>query len=552
MKHSENNQSCWVRFWMVLFALSVLGSIDCFDSDIIDLPRLIRYGLNGLVSIFKATVLTAGLFYSRKYQILRIAALSVTVVYALLCLVNGFCWLMYDMGITVKLFTVLSQTTYAETSEFIPQLLEDLWRILKLPSVIIIFVMMGVAFWVVGYIPCKKFVCFSHVGGSLGLVSLIIILCSLSVGRVSFSVFGRTIKSSVQAYQEALNVKRMISCDRPLPYADSIASRELCDVIIILGESASRSHHSLYGYVLETTPLLDEKSDSLIVFTDVIGSSTTTAFNMNRILTFVSDHDDAAGWSSSPSLFDVMSHAGYKTAWLSNQERSGTWSNNVLAMVRNADVVEYLGNMSSDDATIRAYDEILIPSFSKFLSSKDGPKFVGVHLFGSHIQYRKRYPSQYAYFNADSVCTAISRPLSGKQAKLIAEYDNSIRYTDYVLNEIIKISSKSQRPQVVIYFSDHGENVYDDGDFNGRDRKSVEVPFIVYLNRPFRLVYPDVTERLVDARNLPVSTANIIHPVLSLTGTTYNLYSDSLDFLSSYYKIKPRFVDDRKWEYEQR
>lgn len=80
----------------------------------------------------------------------------------------------------------------------------------------------------------------------------------------------------------------------------------------------------------------------------------------------------------------------------------------------------------------------------------------------------------------------------------------------------------------------------------------MEVPFIVYLNRPFRLVYPDVTERLVDARNLPVSTANIIHPVLSLTGTTYNLYSDSLDFLSSYYKIKPRFVDDRKWEYEQR
>ena len=47
------------------------------------------------------------------------------------------------------------------------------------------------------------------------------------------------------------------------------------------------------------------------------------------------------------------------------------------------------------------------------------------------------------------------------------------------------MSAVSERPAVVIYFSDHGENVYDGGDFIGRDELHVEVPFLVYPNKQY-------------------------------------------------------------------
>ena len=112
------------------------------------------------------------------------------------------------------------------------------------------------------------------------------------------------------------------------------------------------------------------------------------------------------------------------------------------------------------------------------------------------------------------------------------------------------MSAVSERPAVVIYFSDHGENVYDGGDFIGRDELHVEVPFLVYPNKAFRQKYPVMSEMLSSVSDKPFSTANVIHMILTLSGTSYRLYADSLDIISPRYRIRPRHVDDHIWKHE--
>lgn len=538
----------WINIWIALFLLSMLGVIDSFDTSVLCFSTPVKITLNIFTGIFKSTLLTALLYLSRRHKVPLVASAVIVAVYSLLCLVNGICYMLYGMGITIKLFTILAQTNPEEASEFLPSLTHNIAALFSQPSVISVIAAAILIFVCGRYIRPKAFLIFAAAGSAAGLASLIYITATLKGGRTGFYVLPKTAKCAIQTYREAKQVEQLMNFRGKLPYPQTIKSRELCDLIFITGESASRRHHSLYGYPLRTTPELDSMADSLIVFSDAIGSSTATAFNMNRILTFISDAEGASDWMDSPSIFSVMSHAGYSTAWISNQERSGTLSNNTLALVRDAEKVEFVGNTSSDDATIIEYDENLLAPAAEFWTQPDSPKLLGLHLMGSHLTYRRRYPQTFAYFTADS----IRRHIPPKKARIIAEYDNSIRYTDHIVARIIKIAARSSRPAAVIYFSDHGENVYDNGDFNGRDERHVEVPFIIYLNRAFREAYPEKLAQLVQAKDLPLSTANLIHLILSLTGTGYQLCRDSLDISSPNYRIRPRYVDDHVWKYEKR
>lgn len=540
----------FLRVWLLLFLLSILGCIDSFYSDIIDVPRTARYLLCGFTCVFKSTLLTLALFYSRRCKPLLTGVVAIIGIYCILCLLNGISYLLYGMGITIKLFTILSQTHHSEVVEFIPTLFHNLYACFLTPQCAVIITIIALLFVACKYIPSKVFAVVTTITSLIGFGAFIMIISCAEAGRMNFSVFARTVKSCIQAYQENRQVKALMDSDREIPYVETIDSKALCDIVLVIGESASRNHHSIYGYPLATSPHMKNLGDSLIIFTDAIASSTTTAFNINRILTFLYDSDDATRWSESPSLFDIFSHTDYKTAWISNQEKSGTWSNNTIALIRNADTTIFAGGTSSDDATLQKHDDILLPYVERFMKQSEIPKLIGIHLMGSHTLYRRRYPAAFRNFSADSVMAVSNRRISRDMAGTIAEYDNSIAFTDSILSRIIGMSAVSERPAVVIYFSDHGENVYDGGDFIGRDELHVEVPFLVYPNKAFRLKYPEMTERLSSVSDKPFSTANVIHMILTLSGTSYRLYADSLDIISPRYRIRPRYVDDHVWKYE--
>lgn len=541
----------WAVVWLALVYISLCGICDVPGSTVLPYALWIKWAIVVFACCVKASVIVLALLLCRRCTAVYAISVGAVVIYAMLCVINGVSYGLYDMGITIKLMTVLAQTNGDEVREFMPLLISNIVAVLSSPRTYVIAALVGLSLVGVAKLSVRVSGISAAVLSLAGLVVLAATLYPVKSGRINFSVIGRTLKCVCKSYNERRQIERYMSSVSPLPHSESVRSRRLADVYMIIGESASRAHLSIYGYPIDTSPILGKIDEGLIVFDDAIGSSTTTAFNMDRILTFLSDRDDAAGWGESPKLFGLLKKAGYYTAWISNQERSGIWENPTVALVSDADYIKYVGSISSDDATLLRYDEAVLPEVVKMAKLEGEHKFIGVHLMGSHSLYRKRYPDSYSVFNADSVLGikrdfALSRP----HAAIIAEYDNSIRYTDHIIGQILNHVRSSRRPAVMIYFSDHGENVYDDNDdFLGRDSKYVEVPFVIYANSTFREHNSNLYERLVNAAARPFSTANVAHLICTLTGTEYQCYNAGLDIASPYYAPATRYVDDAVWNY---
>ena len=482
---------------------------------------------------------------------MQICVWVIVSIFCLLGLLNGVCYKLYGFGISNHLITVLAQTNVQEVREFMPGLIDNLITIFKNPIVWIVITGGSVSIYLLskyarGYIAGSLIYVFSIIG----LGSLIYGFSTMSAGRTSILMMTRITKSIVYTVKERRQLKDMLSHVREFPEKDALKSQRLADVCLIIGESASRDHLSIYGYPLNTSPKMQAKRDSLFIFTDATASSNSTVHNIQRLLSFMTDDESEKEWYEFPFLIDMYKNLGYKAWWLSNQERTGIWSNCSAPMVMNADVVVYK-HESSEDNLFTTYDGGLLPDVKKALKDDAEYKFVGMHLTGSHTLYRTKYPDAFNYFNADSVLKHFRKPwLNQDKAQTVAEYDNSIRYTDFVVDSVINMVSQTKRPMLMLYVSDHGENVYDDSDFLGRDEKRVNVPFIIYLNSRFRQLYPDLTATIAASTHKAISTGDIIYMLMTVTGTSYPYYDASRDVLSDRFKTRQRYVNGKPWIYD--
>src|SRR5207344_2356783 len=70
-----------------------------------------------------------------------------------------------------------------------------------------------------------------------------------------------------------------------------------------------------------------------------------------------------------------------------------------------------------------------------------------LHVKGSHFEYDRRYPSEFAHFVT---------PQGTRRNKIVDAYDNSILYTDWFLSELISMLSSRNTHTALLYASDHG------------------------------------------------------------------------------------------------
>ena len=67
----------------------------------------------------------------------------------------------------------------------------------------------------------------------------------------------------------------------------------------------------------------------------------------------------------------------------------------------------------------------MLPILRQAVASTDSSLFVVLHMYGSHMDYTKRYPKDFAFFTPDDA-SAVNRETKDKVRNA---YDNSIRYT---------------------------------------------------------------------------------------------------------------------------
>ncbi|WP_248921099.1 phosphoethanolamine transferase CptA [Pseudomonas entomophila] len=314
-------------------------------------------------------------------------------------------------------------------------------------------------------------------------------------------------------------------------------------LVLVLGESTTREHMHVYGYNRDTTPNLDALAASdkgLTVFRNVVSPRPYTIEVMQQILTF-GDEEHPDRFLSAPSLINLMKQAGYKTFWITNQQTMTKRNTMLTTFSQQTDEPVYLNNQRNQNAS--QYDDVVLPPFEKALQDPAPKKLIIVHLLGTHMDYRYRYPAQYEHFKDNQGAPAA---LSPDQVETYNFYDNAVRYNDFVVSSLIKRYSASTPNGFLLYLSDHGEDVYSSGNHDrlGRNegdptRPMYTIPFLLWTSPSWQASHP---RDLQAAAARPYSSAHLIHTLSDLAGLSYDLYEPAKSVVSDQFVATPRWI----------
>ncbi len=318
--------------------------------------------------------------------------------------------------------------------------------------------------------------------------------------------------------------------------------------VLIIGESCSRNHMSIYGASKPTTPRLKSRDD-LYVFDNVVSAHSNT---INSILSMLSQSNlvNKISFKRGIDIFDIFSSAGYKTYWLSNQPPIGIWENLVTLFAKKADYSYFLNivsNSSMESILTASYDSKLFSPFSKILHEDVSKKFIVLHLMGSHASYIKRYTDDFNIFKG-----------SGKKERTIAEYHNSIYYNDFIVDSLLNIINRfsiqdTNNLMSAIYLSDHGENVYDEFDRVGHDysgnlpKANVEIPFLVWVSNKYLTLNPLKDSIIISNLHQPYVSDDLFHSILDLNGIQSSYFEEKRSiFNEEFDETRKRILEDGK------
>ncbi|EDP8595464.1 phosphoethanolamine transferase CptA, partial [Salmonella bongori] len=266
-------------------------------------------------------------------------------------------------------------------------------------------------------------------------------------------------------------------------------------LVLVIGESTQRGRMSLYGYPRETTPELDalHKTDpNLTVFNNVVTSRPYTIEILQQALTFA-DEKNPDWYLTKPSLMNMMKQAGYKTFWITNQQTMTARNTMLTVFSKQTDKQFYMNQQRTQSA--REYDSNVLAPFKAVLADPAPKKFIIVHLLGTHIKYKFRYPENQGKF--DGKTDHVPAGLSSNELESYNDYDNANLYNDYVVASLIKDYKATDPNGFLLYFSDHGEEVYDTPPHKtqGRNEDSptrhmYTVPFLLWTSEKWQAAHP--------------------------------------------------------------
>ena len=340
--------------------------------------------------------------------------------------------------------------------------------------------------------------------------------------------------------------------------------------VMVVGETARAHNFSLYGYPRETNPLLS-KTPGIIAFPDATTQSNTTHKSVPMLLSAASAEDFERLFHEK-GILAAFKEAGFHTVFISNQQPNHSF-------------IDFLGEQADEHYFLKTedaskgnhYDEDLLKKLDEILPEADASLsghyryrklFVVLHTYGSHFNYQERYPRSFAYFKPDSRSEA--KPENRQD--LLNAYDNTIRYTDYILHGIVErlqkweklqakvlaktqaktLGATSQPTSAMLYTSDHGENIFDD------DRRlflhaapkasdyELHVPFIIWTSEGFGKQYPGAWKALGENRTKQVQTSlSAFHTMLGIGGirTPYRLDKYSVAS-GKYHPTRLLYLDD--------
>lgn len=310
--------------------------------------------------------------------------------------------------------------------------------------------------------------------------------------------------------------------------------------VFVIGETARADNWSLFGYDRATTPRLGNRQ-GVVGFPRTLSEINTTHKSVPMLMSWLNAETFGENVSRSRSIFEAFNTSAYSTAFISNQRRNGSY-------------IDFYGEEAQTSRFLTDFgsplpDLDLITHVRHYIDTTANKKiFLVVHTYGSHFQYQKRYPRDMARFRPDKAAEAES----SNRPQLINAYDNTIFYTDAVIDSLISVIDRPNTLASLIYVSDHGEDIYDDSRHRFLHASPVptywqlHVPMIVWTSRSYQDAYPEKIKALHRNSMADVSSSeSVFHTLLDLAGISTQYYNASKSLSSTEYSApERRYLND--------
>ena len=524
------------RFWLVVMVLYVPLAGLCINHDAF-VSRMILVQL-----MWTALLLMPYVLLRKKY--LYITAATLLFIEGL---INLFHWIIVKCPLNASSIFIFSNTNFNEASEFMTVKMTPL--LLLLVPYVLVFVL------TLRYPPRLAFRTKSEifVWSALWLFTVVVFTVNIINGRFLRLWVPEVERAVVSFYIESKSYKNLKK--RNLYTVDAkIDSPDSTLVVVVIGESYNRNHAGIYGYHRQTTPRLASHND-ILIFDDVISANSNT---LGSVMLFLTENNmnHQRPVDSCIHIFDVLHSAKCKSYWLSNQSPIGIWDNGVTNLAYNADVVSFVNMMASssmESTQMKSFDQKLIEPFVTALSEKEKNKVVFLHLMGCHTEYQKRYPPDFEIF----------KDAKDKQGRTINAYDNAIYYNDFVIDSIISLlkNYSQNHPDMrisVLYFSDHGENVYDEDDNCGHNYSdriphvNVEIPFIFWFSESQIAFLQSEGVSLVQRLHTPYMIDDLFHTIIDLASIKTSCFDSRRSVVNKDYDAsRKRMLEDGNYYIRQ-
>lgn len=249
-------------------------------------------------------------------------------------------------------------------------------------------------------------------------------------------------------------------------------------VVLVIGESARAANFSLYGYERATNERLQQRP--VLVLPGAQACATYT----RRAIECMLSHEPGASRLTHETLPDYLARSGQvQVVW-----RTRNWGEPPLRHVQPVRSAELSALCRAQACPHPDHDETLLLGLPSILqNAQQERQLIVLHQSGSHgPAYHSKYPEAQRRFLPE--CTTVDLRQCGPES-LRNAYDNSVLYTDTLLDRLIALlAQQTQRRTVLIYVSDHGESLGEGGWYlHGAPdvvapREQKDIPFLVWLS----------------------------------------------------------------------
>ena len=357
-----------------------------------------------------------------------------------------------------------------------------------------------------------------YCGASLAVV---LVVALANIGQTLWiSQHDTELGGLLQPWSYLVNTVRMISSQHDeqaeeikLPDG-KITDNEKAVVVLVIGESARKANFQLYGYQRNTNPLLS-KQDGLKVYEATSCATYTTAGS--KAILEPKNTDD---------LYELLPNYAFRTgvdvAW-----RTSNWGEppiHIDEYVTDDKLAEHY-----PDAEEKDYDGILFHGLRERIESSQKDKvLIVLHTSTSHgPKYADKYPKKFEVFKPVAKNVEEGEKNIGM---LVNAYDNTILYTDFLLDGLINtLRAMTDWKSAMIFISDHGESLGENKMFmHGMPmrlapKEQYEIPFLVWTSEGYRDYKPEGELPAVLEQHY------IFHSVLNLLSIESPAYDKEFD-----------------------